>query len=86
MSETCGIRRDVFAEKLSACNLMVDETLDSRKNGIPAAKEIIAYHTEEFNKWLQTREFVPVIQSFKERLEFLQSHELKNLQTESYIY
>src|SRR5690606_40313624 len=54
-------------------------TLDSRKESVPLAFEIIEEHKKEFDEWRENREYVPVIQSFKERLEFLQHYEIKNL-------
>lgn len=77
---TLGTRENIQLINVDGLSKMVDDTIDSRKAGIPEAKNIIAHHTEEFNAWLATREFVPAIQSFKERLVFLRSHELKNLQ------
>jgi glutamyl-tRNA reductase len=79
VAHTLGSREQIQLINVDGLSKMVDETLDARKNGVPAAKEIIEIHKEEFSEWLKTREYVPIIQSFKERLEFLQMHELKNL-------
>lgn len=80
VAHTLGSRETIQLINVDGLSKMVDDTLDARRNGIPAAKEIIEHHKAEFSEWLSTREFVPIIQSFKERLEFLQMHELKNLQ------
>lgn len=80
VAHTLGSRETIQLINVDGLSKMVDDTLDSRKNGIPEAYKIIQHHTSEFEEWLSSREFVPIIQSFKERLEFLQMHELKNLQ------
>lgn len=80
VAHTLGSRETIQLINVDGLSKMVDETLDARKNGIPAAQKIIELHKEEFIEWMKTREYVPIIQSFKERLEFLQMHELKNLQ------
>ncbi len=79
VSHTLASRENIQLINVDGLSKMVDETLGSRKDSVPAAMEIISEHTIEFNEWLKTREFVPAIQSFKERLEFLQEFELKNL-------
>lgn len=77
---TLGSRESIQLINVDGLSKMVDDTLDSRKNSVPKALEIISECKTEFDEWLKTREYVPVIQSFKERLEFLQEFELKNLQ------
>lgn len=77
---TLGSRESIQLINVDGLSKMVDDTLDSRKNSVPKALEIISECKSEFDEWLKTREYVPVIQSFKERLEFLQEFELKNLQ------
>lgn len=79
VTHTLASRESIQLINVDGLSKMVDDTLGSRKDSVPAAMEIIAEHTTEFDEWLKTREFVPVIQSFKERLEFLQEFELKNL-------
>ncbi len=80
VAHTLGSRENIQLINVDGLSKMVDDTLDSRKNSVPKALEIISVCKTEFDEWLKTREFVPVIQSFKERLEFLQEFELKNLQ------
>ncbi|MFV0305676.1 MAG: glutamyl-tRNA reductase [Moheibacter sp.] len=76
---TLASREKIQLINVDGLSKMVDETLDARKEDIPSAMEIIQKHKSEFNEWQQTRAYVPFIQSFKERLEFLQNHELQNL-------
>lgn len=80
VAHTLGSRENIQLINVDGLSKMVDDTLDSRKNSVPKALEIISECKTEFDEWLKTREYVPVIQSFKERLEFLQEFELKNLQ------
>ena len=47
---------------------ITDQTLEKRKEYIPAAETIIAEITEEFNTWLDTLKFVPTIQAIKHKL------------------
>src|SRR5690606_34150406 len=79
VAHTLGSRENIQLINVDGLSKMVDDTLDSRKDSVPMALEIISECKNEFNEWLKTREFVPVIQSFKERLEFLQEFEIKNL-------
>ncbi|MBA5628543.1 glutamyl-tRNA reductase [Moheibacter lacus] len=76
---TLGSRENIQLINVDGLSKMVDDTIGSRKDAIPAAQEIIETCKTEFDEWLKTREYVPVIQSFKERLEFLQAFETKNL-------
>ncbi len=79
VAHTLGSRENIQLINVDGLSKMVDDTLDSRKDSVPMALEIISECKNEFNEWLKTREFVPVIQSFKERLEFLKEFEIKNL-------
>lgn len=79
VTHTLAARENIQLINVDGLSKMVDDTLDSRKESVPMAYEIIEEHKQEFDEWLENREFVPVIQSFKERLEFLQHHEIKNL-------
>ena len=79
VAHTLGSRENIQLINVDGLSKMVDDTLGSRKNSVPKALEIISECKTEFDEWLKTREYVPVIQSFKERLEFLQEFELKNL-------
>ncbi len=80
VAHTLASRESIQLINVDGLSKMVDDTLDSRKESVPVAYDIIAEHKQEFDEWLESREFVPVIQSFKERLEFLQKFEFQNLQ------
>src|SRR5690606_25582559 len=79
VAHTLGARENIQLINVDGLSKMVDDTLDSRRDEVPLALEIIEECKTEFEEWLETREYVPVIQSFKERLEFLQEFEIKNL-------
>lgn len=50
-----------------------DETLQKREAEIPAAREIIAEHMEEFLEWSQMRKNVPFIKAVKQKLHDMHS-------------
>ncbi len=79
VAHTLASRENIQLINVDGLSKMVDDTLDSRKESVPLAFEIIEEHKKEFDEWRENREYVPVIQSFKERLEFLQHYEIKNL-------
>ena len=58
---------------------ITDDTLEKRKQFIPAAELIIAEITEEFVAWLDTLKFVPTIQAIKHKLNDLKNSELNTL-------
>src|SRR5690606_21051815 len=80
VAHTLGSRENIQLINVDGLSKMVDDTLGARKQAIPNAEEQNSKHKQAFSDWLKTRKYVPVIQSFKERLEFLQKFELKNLQ------
>lgn len=80
VAHTLASRENIQLINVDGLSKIVDDTLDSRKSAIPAAYSIIEEYKLEFDEWMKSRELVPVIQSFKERLEFLQKFEHKNLQ------
>jgi glutamyl-tRNA reductase len=55
---------------------MTDETLENRKNHIPAAEAIIEEIKEEFNIWTKGRKFAPTINALKEKLNAIKNSEL----------
>ncbi|MEM7381582.1 MAG: glutamyl-tRNA reductase, partial [Bacteroidota bacterium] len=55
---------------------MTDETLERRKEFIPQAEEIIEDIKTDFNQWLETRKFAPVINALKQKLNSLKDAEL----------
>lgn len=50
-------------------SLIITKNIESRKEQIPEAENIIVEMKNEFKDWLETRKYVPFIQAFKERLE-----------------
>ena len=55
---------------------ITDDTLEKRKQFIPAAEAIIGEIMEEFTHWLNTLKFVPTIQAIKHKLTDLKDSEL----------
>jgi glutamyl-tRNA reductase len=55
---------------------ITDETLENRKNHIPAAEAIIEEIKEEFNIWTKGRKFAPTINALKEKLNAIKNSEL----------
>jgi glutamyl-tRNA reductase len=55
---------------------ITDETLAVRLQEVPAAKQIIETHKEEFNSWLNHRRFTPAIAALKESLEIIKKDEI----------
>ncbi|MDG2431831.1 glutamyl-tRNA reductase [Flavobacterium sp.] len=55
---------------------LTDETLENRKNHIPAAEAIIEEIKEEFNVWTKGRKFAPTIHALKEKLNAMKVSEL----------
>lgn len=80
VSHTLAARENIQLINVDGLSKMVDDTLGSRKESVPAAYAIIEEHKQEFDEWQKSREFVPVIQSFKQRLENLHKFEFQNLQ------
>ncbi|SHG77207.1 glutamyl-tRNA reductase [Winogradskyella jejuensis] len=57
---------------------ITDDTLEKRKAYIPAAENIIAEVTADFNAWLDTLKFVPTIQAIKHKLTDIKNSEVNN--------
>jgi glutamyl-tRNA reductase len=55
---------------------MTDDTLARRKQFIPHAEEIIEAVKDDFNQWLETRKFAPVIKALKKKLKTIKDEEL----------
>ena len=55
---------------------ITDETLEKRKEHIPAAEYIIEEIIEEFLTWTKARKFAPTIHSLKEKLANIKQAEL----------
>ena len=76
---TLASRESIQLVNVDGLSKMVDDTIAQRRNAIHEALAIIEEHSSEFYEWLETRELVPAIQSFKDRLDFFQSFALRNL-------
>jgi glutamyl-tRNA reductase len=55
---------------------ITDETLERRKQFIPQAEGIIDEVKLDFNQWLETRKFAPVIKALKKKLKSMKEEEL----------
>lgn len=55
---------------------MKDETLEKRKQHIPAAEAVIEDMKLEFNSWMQARKYAPAIQALKAKLNDIAASEL----------
>lgn len=80
---TLAARETIQLVNVDGLSKMVDDTIAQRRNAIPEALAIIEEHSSEFYDWLETRELVPAIQSFKDRLDFFQSFALNNLKKDN---
>jgi glutamyl-tRNA reductase len=61
---------------LDELSRITDKTIETRKNEIPKAQEIIEKHKIEFNDWISHRKFVPAVNALKESLLAIQHDEL----------
>lgn len=55
---------------------ITDETLENRKRFIPKAEQIILQIEDEFNKWVDTRQYAPTIKALKEKLTQIKDTEI----------
>jgi glutamyl-tRNA reductase len=67
---------DVTLIHMDYLSQLTDETLENRKNHIPAAEAIIEEIKEEFNVWTKGRKFAPTIHALKEKLNAMKVSEL----------
>ncbi len=67
--QTTLVHMDQFSQ-------VTDSTLETRKQHIPDAERIIGEVQSEFNLWLESRRFAPVIKALKKKLEHLKEEEL----------
>lgn len=67
---------EVTLMHLDELSKMTDETLERRKQYIPQAEAIIEQIQQEFDQWLETRKFAPVIKALKEKLSSIKEEEL----------
>jgi len=61
---------------LDALSQITDETLEKRKQYIPAAEAIIGEIQGEFTEWMNARKFAPTITALKEKLNSIKTSEL----------
>ncbi len=61
---------------LDQLSRITDHTLEQRKKYIPQAEGIIDEVRSDFNQWLESRRFAPVIRALKERLKTMKDEEL----------
>lgn len=80
---TLASRDTIQLVNVDGLSKMVDDTIAQRRNAVPEAIAIIDEYSNDFYEWLENRELVPAIQSFKNRLDFLQKHELNNLRKDN---
>ena len=55
---------------------LTDETLENRKNHIPAAEKIIEEVKHEFSIWAKSRKFAPTINALKDKLNAIKTSEM----------
>ncbi len=55
---------------------ITDKTIETRKEQIPLAEEIIAKYREEFNDWIEHRKYVPAVNALKVSLQAIQHDEI----------
>jgi len=67
---------DVTLIHMDYLSQLTDETLENRRNHIPAAEAIIEEIKEEFNVWTKGRKFAPTIHALKEKLNAMKVSEL----------
>lgn len=65
---------------LDELSRITDDTLEKRRAHIPAAETIISQIESEFNAWIETRKFSPVIKALKNKLKIMQAEELDFMQ------
>lgn len=58
---------------------VINQTLESRKSEIPKVETIIRLKMWEFEDWIDARKYVPAIEAFRDRMQFLTQHEKKQL-------
>lgn len=67
--QTILVHMDQFSQ-------ITDSTLETRKKHIPTAEGILEEVRSEFNQWLESRRYAPVIKALKQKLEHLKNEEL----------
>jgi glutamyl-tRNA reductase len=64
---------------LDELSKLANETLEGRAKHLPHAKEILAEEFKEFEEWVDSRKYVPVLQALNSRLKGFKDNELDKL-------
>lgn len=70
------IKEGITIVNVDELSKITDKTIETRKQEIPIAQEIIEQYKEEFNDWISYRKFVPAVNALKESLQTIQGHEI----------
>lgn len=73
-----GVKNGITLVDLDQLSRITDNTLQQRRSYIPQAESIIAEVHGEFNQWLESRRFAPVIRALKAKLKTMKEEELDN--------
>lgn len=76
VDENVKLNENVTLVHLDHLSQVTDETIEKRKEHIPAAEQIIEDVMAEFLNWSKTRKFAPTIHSLKEKLGSIKQTEL----------
>ena len=76
VNENVKSNENVTLIHLDHLSQVTDETIEKRKEYIPAAEQIIEDVMTEFLNWSKTRKFAPTIHSLKEKLATIKQVEL----------
>ena len=79
-----NVADNVANDKIKVVNVdelskVINQTLQERKSEIPKVETIIRLKMWEFEDWLEQRKYVPAIEAFRDRMQFLKHHEKKQL-------
>jgi len=69
--------KNVSLVNVDELSLITDKTLSDRKKEIPKVQAIITTYREEFNQWLEHREFMPAVNELKKALLSIQNSNIK---------
>lgn len=61
---------------LDQLSKITDSTLEARREHIPQAEAVLEEVHSDFNQWLESRRFAPVIRALKQKLETMKEEEL----------
>ena len=69
--------KNVSLVNVDELSVITDKTLSDRKKEIPKVQAIITTYREEFNQWLEHREFMPAVNELKKALLSIQNSNIK---------